>query len=55
MGWPPQAFWQSTPYEFLAALDGYLEKTGHRNTNALGKDRLLELMAAYPDQLNEGE
>ncbi len=50
LGWTPATFWQTTPHEFLAALDGYLEKLGKKNNDFVGKDRLAELMAQFPDR-----
>ncbi|MEO1494285.1 MAG: rcc01693 family protein [Pseudomonadota bacterium] len=44
---PPDAFWAMTPAEFRHALEGAgLVPLGG---GALGRDRLAELMAAFPD------
>ena len=49
LGWPPPHFWAATPHELLAALDGYKEKNGLSEVEAMGSSRLKELMAQHPD------
>lgn len=48
LGLPPDAFWAMTPAEFRHALEGAgIVPVGG---TALGRDRLAEMMAAFPDR-----
>jgi len=49
LGWSPPHFWMATPHELMAALDGYKEKNGLKAPEAMGSERLKELMAQHPD------
>ena len=49
LGWAPPHFWAATPHELMAALDGYKEKNGLKAPEAMGSDRLKQLMGRYPD------
>jgi len=42
----PETFWSMTPREFAAAVEG----AEGRQAAPMGRGRLLELMAAYPDR-----
>lgn len=45
LGWSPAAFWQATPRELAAALEGAFGRMG----GAVDRPMLERLMAAYPD------
>ncbi|MCZ8314355.1 phage tail assembly chaperone [Phreatobacter sp.] len=45
LGWPPQLFWQATPRELAAALEGCFG----RIAAPLDRSGLERLMAAFPD------
>jgi len=32
LGWPPSEFWEATPHDLLAALDGWSEKNGGKRS-----------------------
>jgi len=49
LGWTPRAFWTATPYEVLAAFDGWKEAKGQRVSQPINRSRLEEMMAQYPD------
>ena len=46
LGWSPHAFWQATPRELAAALEGAFGRMG----GAADRPMLQRLMAAYPDR-----
>lgn len=47
LGWTPADFWQATPWELNAALDGYLEKIGARARNPMTRDNLKSLLKKH--------
>lgn len=59
LGWPPKAFWRSTPAELYAAVEGWQEKNGVRSDapedepaalfTAEEVQSMRELMDEYPD------
>jgi hypothetical protein len=49
LGWAPAFFWAATPHEFVAALDGYLERHGLKHSTPVSRVRLKELMQDHPD------
>jgi hypothetical protein len=34
LGWTPETFWKSTPYEILWAWDAYLHRTGQKRASS---------------------
>jgi uncharacterized phage protein (TIGR02216 family) len=45
LGWPPRVFWEATPRELAAALEGRFGRTAP----PLDRAGLEQLMAAFPD------
>lgn len=61
LGWPPRAFWKSTPAELYAAVEGWQEKNGidpkaaspdQPSLTAEEVEELSEMMDRYPDVWN---
>jgi hypothetical protein len=44
IGWPPDTFWAATPVEIAAALAGWREKNGIKDSGPLGADDVLEMI-----------
>ena len=50
MGMSPDDFWNISPVELYAALDGFTEfNSDSSQSDPLGRDQLEELMELYPD------
>jgi hypothetical protein len=47
LGWSPREFWQATPHEFNAAIEGLNEKNG-------GGSRLTEEQVAELQRMRDG-
>ena len=50
IGLSPKDFWDSSPQEVYAAIDGFMEFNGGRQETPLDKDELKDLMELYPDE-----
>jgi hypothetical protein len=56
LGWSPREFWAATPFELLAALDGYADANGVRKeTERFTYEDLERLMEQYPDDASSEE
>lgn len=42
-------FWEMSLYEFMRAIDGFIEFNGSSQDAPLQKDELQDLMERYPD------
>ena len=50
IGMQPTEFWNSSPIEIHAAIEGFIEfNTGGKNTAPMRQDELKSLMELYPD------
>ncbi len=52
IGWNPDVFWKSTPFELYAAIEGWEEAQGNKkedDDDAMTKEKMRELMRKFPD------
>tara|TARA_R100001460_G_scaffold96161_1_gene138539 strand:+ start:106 stop:267 length:162 start_codon:yes stop_codon:yes gene_type:complete len=50
IGMQPSEFWNSSPQEIHAAIEGFIEfNTGGEDTTPMSKNELHDLMELYPD------
>lgn len=52
MGLTPQSFWESSPRELYAAIEGFMEFNGSHKDDKdkpMSSGRMKELMELYPD------
>lgn len=50
MGWPPSEFWQATPYELYAAVEGWQEANGGGGEDKYpDRESIEDLVVEYGD------
>ncbi len=52
MGWPPDAFWHATPFDFLNAWQGFEHFHGLKPVNDLTHDDVQNLRNLLNEKLN---
>jgi uncharacterized phage protein (TIGR02216 family) len=50
LGWPPSEFWQATPYELYAAIEGWQEANGGGGEDKYpDRESIEDLVVEYGD------
>jgi len=50
LGWPPSEFWQATPYELYAAVEGWQEANGGSGEDKYpDRESIEDLVVEYGD------
>ena len=51
LGWPPSEFWQATPYELYAAIEGWQEANGGGGEDKYpDRESIEDLVVEYGDR-----